>query len=174
MSTAFFKEYYALAGFTLIRLRSEDAQPIAAKLATMNPWQALNYSAQQLESYLLATDPALYRYTVLTQDNNAIAGIVAVRHPWLRGPYLELIGVFPERQQHGMGTAILEWFERETQSRAHNLWVLVSAFNESAKRFYLRFGFTEIGRIDALVDPQSTEILLRKTLRSLAPPAKMP
>ena len=97
--------------------------------------------------------------------DNVIAGVVAVRYPWLRGAYLELIGLFPDRQGQGLGTTILQWLEQETQPWATNCWVLVSSFNDLAKRFYLRQGFREVGSIEALVSLQSTELLLRKVLR---------
>ena len=90
------------------------------------------------------------------------------RYPWLKGAYLELFGFFPNQQNKGLGTAVLNWLERETESQAANLWVLVSSFNDSAKRFYLRQGFREIGAIEALVSSKSTELLLRKVLRQVA------
>ncbi|CDI01907.1 putative GCN5-related N-acetyltransferase [Candidatus Competibacter denitrificans Run_A_D11] len=164
MKTDFFQESYGLAGCSLVRLCEADASVIAGQLAAMNPWQALNYSAAQLENYLLAPDSALNRYTV--RVDGTIVGIVAVRYPWLKGPYLELIGLFPAVQRQGLGTAIMTWFENVAQPAATNLWVLVSSFNEPAQRFYRRYGFTEIGRIDALVYPHSTELLLRKVVRA--------
>jgi GNAT superfamily N-acetyltransferase len=95
-----------------------------------------------------------------------IAGVVAVRYPWLKGSYLELIGLFPDRQGQGLGAAILQWMEQETKPWAMNCWVLVSSFNDAAKRFYLRQGFKEIANIEALVSARSNELLLRKVLRA--------
>lgn len=158
-----FHDEYLLPGFCLVRLRAEDAEGVANKLATMDPWLALGYSAIPLKNYLSAGDPSLHRYAVMA--DNAIAGVVAVRYPWLRGSYLELIGLFPEQQGKGLGGAILQWMEQETKPWAGNLWVLVSSFNEAAKRFYLRQGFTEIANIEALVSSRSNELLLRKVLR---------
>lgn len=158
-----FHEEYLLSGCRLVRLRVEDAKAVAGKLAAINPWLALGYSAAQLENYLSASDPSLHRYTVMV--DNTIAGAVAVRYPWLRGAYLELIGLFPDQQGQGFGGAILQWMEQETKPWAANLWVLVSSFNDAAKRFYLRQGFREIANIEALVSLQSSELLLRKVLR---------
>ena len=158
-----FRDEYVLSGCCLVRLRVEDAKMVAGKLATINPWLALGYSAAQLEKYLSADEPSLYRYTVMVDE--MIAGVVAVRYPWLRGSYLELIGLFPDQQGKGFGAAIVQWMEHETQPWAMNCWVLVSSFNDAAKRFYLRQGFTEIANIEALVSAQSNELLLRKVLR---------
>ena len=158
-----FCDDHLLSGFRLVRLRAEDAKVVADKLATINPWLALGYSAAQLENYLSAGDPSLHRYAVVIDE--MIAGVVAVRYPWLRGAYLELIGLFPDQQGRGLGTSILQWMEEETNPWAMNCWVLVSSFNDAAKRFYLRRGFREIANIEALVSLQSTELLLRKVLR---------
>ena len=158
-----FRDEYVLSGCCLVRLRVEDAKMVAGKLATINPWLALGYSAAQLEKYLSADEPSLYRYTVMVDE--MIAGGVAVRYPWLRGSYLELIGLCPDQQGRGLGTAILHWMERETETLAMNCWVLVSSFNDSARRFYLRQGFREITTLEALVSRHSNELLLRKVLR---------
>ena len=159
-----FRNEYVLSGCHLVRLRAEDAEGIAGRLALMDPWLALSYSAAQLEKYLSADDPSLHRYTVIVDE--MIIGVVAVRYPWLRGSYLELIGLFPDQQGKGLGAAILQWMERETKPWAMNCWVLVSSFNEAAKRFYLRQGFREIANIEALASARSSELLLRKVLRA--------
>ena len=163
MSHTPFEDEYLFSGSRLVRLRAEDAEVIAGRLATMDPWLALSYSTIPLKNYLSGGDPSLHRYKVMV--DNVIAGVVAVRYPWLRGAYLELIGLFPEQQGRGLGTAILQWLEQETRPCAANCWVLVSSFNDLAKRFYFRQGFREVGSIEALVSLQSTELLLRKVLR---------
>jgi ribosomal protein S18 acetylase RimI-like enzyme len=163
MNKSPFQDEYLLSGFRLTRFRVEDAKVVAGKLATIDPWLALGYSAIHLENYLSTIDPSLHCYTIMV--DNVIVGVVAVRYPWLRGAYLELIGLFPDAQRRGLGTAILDWLEQETTPWAANLWVLVSSFNDSAKRFYLRQGFRVIGDIEALVSLKSTELLLRKVLR---------
>ncbi len=158
-----FLDRYALSGFALAPIEREDARCIAAEMVKMDPWLTMNYSATPLENYLSTPSPALHRYVI--EVNGATAGVVTVRYPWLRGAYLELIGLFPSWQKNGLGTAVLRWLERETEPHAANLWVLVSSFNRAAQRFYFRQGFREIGAIEALVSAKSTEFLLRKALR---------
>lgn len=159
-----FLDRYALSGFSLAPIEPGDARRIATEMVKMDPWLTMNYSVAPLESYLSTSSPALHRYAI--EVDGATAGVVTVRYPWLRGAYLELIGLFPSRQKNGLGTAILRWLERETEPHAANVWVLVSSFNRAAQRFYLRQGFREIGAIEALVSAKSTELLLRKSLRS--------
>ncbi|MBK7540627.1 MAG: GNAT family N-acetyltransferase [Candidatus Competibacteraceae bacterium] len=162
-----FLDRYMLSGFSLAPIEAAEAKIIAGEMIEMDPWRTLNYAAAPLENYLSTPSPALHRYAIKVA-NDDIAGVVTVRYPWLKGAYLELFGFFPNQQNKGLGTAVLNWLERETESQAANLWVLVSSFNDSAKRFYLRQGFREIGAIEALVSSKSTELLLRKVLRQVA------
>ncbi len=95
----------------------------------------------------------------------SLAGIISVRYPWLRGPYLELLGLFPDYQGVGLGSELLRWFEQQARLANPNAWVLVSAFNHKARAFYERRGFVAIGAIEALVKPGYDEILLRKVVK---------
>ena len=143
-------------------LSAEQAQSIAAMLAASEPWTTLNFSAAALEKYLTRDDPALHRYLISVEGRPA--GVICVRYPWLRGPYLELLGVAPELRGKGTGKQVLGWVESEARRGAKNLWVVASYFNREALRFYERLGFHPIGTIPGLVMPDYDEILLRKRL----------
>lgn len=134
------------------------AEAVAARLSQMDPWLRLGYHAAALGRYLTAESAALARWAI-TRDG-AVRGVVAVRFPWLRGPYLELLAVLPEAQGDGLGAAVLGWLQEEA-AREGNLWVMVSAFNADARRFYARHGFAEIGRVPDLVRPGHDEVLMR-------------
>jgi GNAT superfamily N-acetyltransferase len=155
---------YQLPGCALERLRAPaEACSLADMLIRLDPWRTLGYRADDLARYLTREDPGLHRYQVVASDT--AAGVLCVRHPWLRGPYIELIGLAPDAQGLGLGGATLAWIEAETRGLAANLWSLVSSFNEPARRFYTRRGFVEIAPLADLVAPGHTEILLRKVLR---------
>lgn len=166
VKTGVFLEQYILPGCALEPISDSDAKLISNEMVKMDPWRTLGYSAAPLHIYLLQPDPALYRYAV--KVDKATVGVIAVRYPWLKGAYLELIGLFPNQQKQGLGASLLAWLAQETAAHAPNVWVLVSAFNQAAKRFYLQAGFQEIGAIEALVSAASTELLLRKILRRVA------
>jgi GNAT superfamily N-acetyltransferase len=152
---------YRLRGCALERLRAtEDARLLADLLVRLDPWRTLGYTADGFTRYLLRDDPGLHRYRVVT--GSATTGIVCVRYPWLRGPYIELIGLDRVVQGKGFGGDILAWIEHETRAEAANLWALVSASNALARRFYARHGFAEIAPIADLVAPGHAEIMLRK------------
>jgi ribosomal protein S18 acetylase RimI-like enzyme len=165
MTTArpFAARHYPLVSCELRPLQShEEARVLSDLLAGLDPWATLRYSAGAFARYLLREDAALSRYTVLRQGR--AIGVVCIRYPWLRGAYLELIGLDPAAQGVGVGSEILHWCEEQSRLESCNLWVLVSAFNTRAHAFYERQGFTTIGIIPDFVQPGYDEILLRKVL----------
>ncbi len=141
-------------------ISSENIQTLAIMLANNDPWLTLNVSAKTLENYFIRDDFGLYRY--LVQVENEIAGIICIRYPWLRGPYIELLGLEPKYRGLGIGKQILEWVERQARFESKNLWVVASSFNHKALQFYQRQGFYKIGSINGLVCPKYDEILFRK------------
>lgn len=91
-------------------------------------------------------------------------GLATIRYPWLRGAYIELFAVLPAAQGQGVGEALLGRVEASYRGRTGNLWLLVSAFNARAQRFYECHGFAPIGTIADLVVSGEDEILMRKRL----------
>lgn len=138
------------------------AAALAAGLASIDPWKRLGYGQDALRSYLLRDDPALRRFAICAGGETA--GALCVRSPWLRGPYLELLGLLPGFQGRGLGGAALAWFEAQARRTGPNAWVAVSAANGGARRFYARRGFWEIAPLPGLVAAGEDEILLRKRL----------
>jgi diamine N-acetyltransferase len=159
----FARQRHALDGCRLRPLEKSDHRAMAELLAGIDPWASLDYGAEALERYLGRDDAGLIRFAVEHGDDIR-AGILAVRSPWLRGPYIELLAVFPRHQGHGIGRALLEWTTGQAAAVAANLWACVSDFNTAARRFYAARNFIEVAPLDDLVAPGRAEILLRKKL----------
>jgi GNAT superfamily N-acetyltransferase len=158
---------YALSAYDLGRVMlrpvtEADALALGAGLAAIEPWRRLNFAEKALSESLTRPDPAICRLAIYAGGN--LSGVVAVRDPWLRGPYLELLGLLPPAQGRGIGSAVMKWFETEAPARARNLWVLCSDFNAGALAFYERHGFVRMTAIESLVGDGFSEILLRKRL----------
>lgn len=153
---------YDLGPIALDRVSGAEAETLGAGLAAIDPWRRLNFAATALNSYLTRNDPAAYRFAV--RQDGVLVGVIAVREPWLRGPYLELLGLLPPAQGQGFGAILMDWFEAEAPPGAANLWVLCSDFNTKAIAFYERRGFQRQTALDGLVAEGSSEILLRKPL----------
>jgi diamine N-acetyltransferase len=158
----FAPEVHQLHSCRLRPLGANEAMPLSTVFADMDPWKTLGYQREQLASYLLLPDPALKRFTVLVAKERS--GIVCLRHPWLRGPFLEMLALFPSCQGRGLGKEILQWIEDQTKIFHPNIWVTVSAFNSGARRFYKQAGFLQVAVLSGLVRDGFDELLLRKLI----------
>ena len=145
----------------LVVLVAESCPGVAAKIAAIEPWSAMNYPADRLARFLATPDRGASRY--LIEVDGVEAGAMSVRSPWLKGPYLELLALLPPFQRRGLGTTLMGWFEREAvKLGARNLWVCASSFNDGALRFYCRHGFEPATTFQGLVADGYDEVLLRK------------
>ncbi len=81
------------------------------------------------------------------------------------GGYLKLIAMLPAAEGKGAGAALLAAFEAETARASAHAFLLVSDFNDGARRFYERHGYARVGALPGLVLPDVAEILYWKRLR---------
>lgn len=128
----------------------------------MDPWLTMRYRPEAVEFYLVRDDPALSRYSIMVSEN--LAGVVSLRHPWLFGPFIELLALFDGFRGKGIGAHIVDW--ACLNFKAANIWVTASALNSGAQRFYGRMGFEPTATLEDLIKPGWSEILLRKKLSS--------
>ena len=145
----------------LLALNAELAEAAAQQLADLDPWLTLGYRAEGLTQYLQRTDASLHRFLISVSKQPA--GVVCCRIPWLFGPFLELLAVYPQFQNQGLGREILAWLENQAAST--NLWTTVSSFNLRALDFYTKCGFETVATLADLVRTGFDEFLLRKTIR---------
>jgi GNAT superfamily N-acetyltransferase len=148
---------------TLAPMTADAAQHLGEAFAAIDPWASYPYPASGIIRYFAASEPGAPRYIIMR--DGAMAGAIGIRENWMRGPYLQFLGVLPPYQRHGVGQMALAWFEGTARARRErNLWVAASDFNAGAIRFYERHGFIRAALLDGLVDDDKTEILLRKRL----------
>ena len=167
MAARFTQAFYELKarGGTLVvaPLAADDGERLGTAFAAIDPWAAYGYPAAALSKFLLAVEPGAPRFAL--QVGGEVAGAAVIRTAWLRGPYLQFIGVTPAHQNSGLGSAVLDWMEREARAAGErNLWVAVSEINTDAQRLYERHGFIQAARLDDLAWDGRTEILMRKRL----------
>jgi GNAT superfamily N-acetyltransferase len=145
----------------LVALEPAFAPRLAEAIVAMPPWSTMAYPAEALALFLAASDHVASRF--LVEADGLEAGVVSIRHPWLKGPYLELLALLPPFQRQGIGASILTWLEQEAAKLgARNLWVCASAFNDGALSFYQSHGFQPAATLRGLVADGYDEILLRK------------
>jgi len=145
----------------LVTLEPSAGARLAGSIVAMPPWSVMSYPQEAMARFLAASDDGASRYMV--EIGGEEAGAMAVRYPWLKGPYLELLAILPRFQRRGIGASLLAWFEQEAfRHGARNLWVCASSFNARALHFYAQHGFQPAATLPGLVADGYDEILLRK------------
>lgn len=144
----------------LTPMTAELAETLGPAIAGIEPWSRIAYPAASMTLFLKMDDPALTRMAVLVDDTPA--GVIAVRSPWLHGPYLQLLALLPPFQGQGSGAALLDWFERQAAPGRRWLWLCYSSFNTRAGDFYARHGFERVAPLPDLLADGLDEILMRK------------
>jgi GNAT superfamily N-acetyltransferase len=153
-----------LRALRIAPLPAHEALRLGPIFAAMEPWSLYPYPAAALASYLAACETGAPRYGVYLDGE--IAGVLGLRLDWLRGPYVQFLGVLPSFQGQGLGAILLGFVERRAAAAGErNIFVCASDFNCGAIRFYERCGFTAVATLDGLVRPGRAEVLLRKRLR---------
>lgn len=144
-------------------MSAEAAQVLGYALAQIDPWAHYAYTATALATLLTAEEPGALRFQI--RADNVIAGAIVIRSQWLRGPYLQFLGILPAYHRRGLGRSALSWFEAHARAEgARNLWVAASEFNVAAQTFYERHGFVRVATLDDLIAEGTAEILFRKRL----------
>lgn len=144
-------------------LTAAEAAPLAEIFAAMEPWSRYPIAATALAAYLGSQEPGAPRFAIKAGDQTV--GVAGLRLEWLRGPYLQFLGLVPQAQGFGMGGLVMAWLEREARAGgARNLWVCASAFNDGALAYYEARGFTRATQLPDLVADGIDEVLLRKRL----------
>lgn len=160
----FAAESYDLDGLLLGPI-GDDVEALAAGVAAIDPWAANAVSVESMRERMLRPWPATYRFAL--RLDGRLVGYLALRHPFMRGPYVETIALFPEAQRRGYARRVVDWMAREVEGEAANLWLSVTEWNAAARAAYAAMGFVEVGPMPDLVVAGQTEIFLRKVL---APP----
>jgi diamine N-acetyltransferase len=140
-----------------------EPERLGPLFAAMEPWVSYHFRPEVLTTYLSGIERGAPRLAIMA--GNDIAGAVCIRLNWLRGPYLQFLGVLPAYQNMHLGSAVLRWLDHEARSNGEtNVWVCASDFNSGAIRFYERHGFSRTAALEGLLTPDITEVLMRKRL----------
>jgi ribosomal protein S18 acetylase RimI-like enzyme len=166
MDPPFADPFYTVGSLELRDLAGTEADLLADRIAAIDPWHRLGYTPGNLRPYFARREAGARRLIFLEGDQ--IVGAAVIRYPWLHGPYIELLALFPEAQGRGHGGTIIEWLATRAATEAANLWVATSEVNDRALAFYWRHGFEPIGRLEDLVRDGDCELLLRKRLNKAA------
>ena len=147
--------------FRIRAMQGEDRAEIVQLLGESDPWRTLGYTIADWNRIFCPLPQG--RDSYVAELDGRVAGVALVKQKFLLGDYLELLGVAEWARQKGIGSLLLRHVERLVFERTKNLFACVSDFNQSARDFYKKQGYQEIGPMPNFLIPGSAEILLRKT-----------
>lgn len=142
-------------------MQAEDRAEIVQLLGESDPWRTLGYTIADWNRIFCPLPQG--RDSYVAELDGRVAGVALVKQKFLLGDYLELLGVAEWARQKGIGNLLLKHVEQLVFERTKNLFACVSDFNQSARDFYEKQGYQEIGPMPNFLIPGSAEILLRKT-----------
>lgn len=152
-----------MTSLTIRPITHTDIAPLAQLMATTPLWQrhGVTYAraAQRLQMGLESSA------TIAVAELEGVAvGFIwyVTRGIFLRSGYISLIGVSASHRGHGVGQALMQHAEKVMFAEVSEIFLLVSDFNEAARHFYARIGYTQVGAIADYLTPGVTELLLMK------------
>lgn len=152
-----------MAGMSAPSIRSiagaQETEHCARMMEGSEPWLTLG---RGYESGLAMLGDATRECHVAVLGNQLAGFVVLLMRGALVG-YLQTICVAPEQRGNGVGRALMDHAEALVFSRYPNLFLMVSDFNQPARRFYERLGYETIGEIRDYLIAGRSEILMRKT-----------
>lgn len=81
---------------------------------------------------------------------------------WDEVPFMNLLWVVPERRGQGVGTTLIEAWEKSQVASGHTMVLTSTVSAERAQHLYRRLGYVDSGAL--FLPDEPTEIILRKPL----------
>jgi ribosomal protein S18 acetylase RimI-like enzyme len=142
--------------------RPEEYDWAARLMASSEPWLTLGRDLDACIAYL---GPHADGELLVARDGEVPLGLAYVRPRGFAGsPYVASIGVAPQYRGAGVGTALLRHVESRYAPPARHVFLLVSSFNDDARRLYQRLGYQPIGDIPDYIVTGSSETIMHKPL----------
>lgn len=145
-------------------LNGEDIE-FCASLAVDSPLKPVyGFTQQGWETKLKEALQAEQNLLFLAEDEGKIAGFawVHAKGAFLAAPYLRFITVSAEFRGRGVGSLLLDEFEKRTSQVGKDYFLLVSDFNSAAQKLYEKHGYEVIGELADFSVKGVSEILMSK------------
>jgi beta-aspartyl-peptidase (threonine type) len=148
--------------------RRDELSSLATAVAAQPLLQRYDTDAARLAASLASALDRGEPVLVATDGDGTPSGFAWYLSRGTLGPsaYLRLIALRPGFESQGAGAALLDEVERRAAAAgAPSLFLLVSHWNDGARRFYARRGYREVGALPAFVRADTDEILCYKKIR---------
>jgi len=133
-------------------------------MSASEPWITLGRSFET--SLAIVRDPTREVYVARSEDS--VAGFLILCLTGAFVGYIQTICVDPRYRGQGLGSKLVEFAEERILRVSPNVFMCVSSFNDGARRLYQRLGYSVVGELTNYMVQGYSEILLRKTVGSLA------
>ena len=142
----------------------DQARACADLMANSEPWITLRRSYE--DSLKILCDPEREVYVALVGDE--LVGFTILHMKGAFVGYIQSVAVWPDWRKQGIGSRMLAFAEERIFGETPNAFICASSFNAGAQRLYQRLGYEVVGELKDWVLTGYTEILMRKTIASLA------
>ncbi len=158
-------ERFREGGVRIVEMSSEDVPAYARIVAETPLWKRYGLDFESASSNFLRALSEKQPIFVARLDNEVVGFVWTIpKGMFGAGGYIKLIGVDGAHRGAGIGTALLRHAEQFLGQFNRDVFLLVSDFNTAARRFYLRNGYIEVGRLPDYAVQGITEILMWKRL----------
>lgn len=141
-------------------IKEDEIEICAQMMATTDPWSYLQWSHAECETSLREEGLRLHG----AYDEGELVGFLAsLDHGIGFEPLIEYLCVAAHARDHGIGSALIHFFETKLHASARNLYLFVSDINDNAQRLYLRRGYLPVGALPNFNLTGQTEFLFRRT-----------
>ncbi|HEV2283560.1 MAG TPA: N-acetyltransferase [bacterium] len=149
---------------TVRPLGPADVEACAAIMSGLPLWREYGVTIREARETFTASLRGAAQVHV-AEDAGRVVGFVEylVRGTFGHSGYVWAVGVAADAQGRGVGARLMDAAEGAIFDTGPNVFLLVSASNAGAQRFYERRGYRRIGELTDYVGPGLTEILYRKT-----------
>ena len=146
----------------IVAARDADYEWAAELMASNDPWVTLQRGLDQCRVAVRRPGTELF----LGLEGAERLGFVLVAERGLAGsPYIASIAVAARARGRGIGSALLDFVEERYRGSRQHLFLLVSSFNQRARRLYDARGYRQVGEIPDYIVAGHSECIMHKRLR---------
>ncbi len=149
------------AVLTFVKMdNNEEVEKCSEIMSSSDPWKKLNIGFKECVGFFNSYKNKTY----VAYFGGKIAGFVTIEMEGTFSGYIKRIAVSEELRGNNIGEKIMKYAEEIIFKSKPNVFLCVSSFNRSAKRFYEKLGYKQIGEIDNFIVNGFSEIIMRKTI----------
>lgn len=147
-------------------MRNTDVAACAAIVLAVRLWRPYGVTTEEAARPVFADVLAGTCRGLVADDGNRVVGYVVftLRGTFVHSGYVRSVAVAPDAQRRGVGARLMDVAEAEILAHGPNVFLLVTASNTDAQRFYERRGYRRVGELTDYVRRGITELVYRKTL----------